>query len=897
MHHTMSRTEKFLISLLFVLLAGLFVTPGALAQQAKNYQEAMAKGNQLLQQKKYLDAKAYFQMALRFKVHDPAATEKIHEVVKKLKAGESREEAYYNVIDRADGYYDKNLLDLAIKAYRQALTIIPGDSYALGRIKEIKRQQTLQKKKLAQYQRLLRAGDSLLSLNLFNASITAFEKAQNLFPGKTLAQDKIVLARQMQHRYQNRLKKAQKEVELAARYLLIRNYVDALRHYRMADSLVPGNPEVEKRIRQLQSKAASQTAYNKIADEADRLYVAKNYMAALEKYREAQKLWPENSYPADMIAKVNQQLTEQRKNLEYNYRKTLAQADSLFGLQEMQNARAQYNLALSLKPGEVYPQQQLKKIKAWFIRQQQLAQANYKALLRSADSLFNKGAYAAASERYRQARKTRPEDPYPPKKLNEIKAKLAAIAKQKEREAQYQALIAEANRLQAAGHFDLAIAKYKQAQLLKNSDAFAQSQIDKINALLAKMQKQKERDARYAKQIILGQKLLQQNQLEEAKKAYANALSIKPDEVIPKQKIHVIDSLIQQKIRAEQIEKEYNTAVAQGKALYAQKKFTEALAAFQNAHRLKPDDTYSGKMIQSIQTTLAAIARAKAIQQTYEESNAKADRLLKEQKYELAKAQYQNSLTIKPGESYPKKQITEINTTLQRLAKEREQRYAAALSKADNLFNSRHYRKALEQYQVAASIKPDEPYPNEQITACKTYIAQIVAEQTAKYNQAIAEADKLYKARIFDQAVRAYKKAEKAKPDKTYPAQMIKKITDYIEKNAIVDLIKEKTQLPANQIRKLVFKPLPVNVRKSNYVYIKAANLTGKPFRIIFTYGKDKVKNGGFFVQVPPGKKEQDFIIRIGIQYKWFSDDNNWIGIYPENNPVEISLVRISRSD
>ena len=893
----MSRTGKFVFSLLFMIMLSLFLTSNVMAQQAKTYQEAITKGNQLLKQKKYIDAKAYYQMALRYKVHDPYATQKIKEIVQQLKAGESREEAYYNVIDQADNYYDKDMLEMALKSYKKALTIIPDDSYALGKIKEIHRQQTVEKERLAKYNHFMKSGDSLLGQNLFNAAIAAFEKAQNLFPNKQMASDKLVLARQMQHNYLNRRKQAQKEIETASRYLLTKNYADALLHYEIADSLMPGNPTVIKRINQLKPKAKAQITYNKIANEADRLYIAKNYMAAREKYQEAQKLWPENSYPAEMISKVDEQLTEQRKNLEHNYRIAVTQADSLFKMREMENARAQYNLALNLKPGESYPKQQLAAIKAYFVRQQQQLQANYRSVIRSADSLFEKSAYLAAQEKYEQALKTRPKDPYPKQKLSEIDARLAAIAKQKEKEAQYQALIAEAKQLQAAGHFELAINKYRQAQTIKGSDAFSEEQIAKINRLLAQMQKQKELDANYAKQIVLGQRLLQQEQLEEAKKAYTNALTLKPEETLPTQRIHVIDSLIQQKIRAARIEKEYQAAVQQGKQLYEQKQYENALVSFKKAKDLKPEDTYSGKMIQSIETTLAAIARAKALQQAYTESNARADQLLKEQKYELAKAQYQNSLTIKPDESYPKKQIAEINSILVRLAKEREQRYASALSKADNLYNSRNYQEAVKQYEVAASIKPGEPYPGEQITACKTFIAQIEAQQTQKYNLAIAEADKLYAAKIYDKAIKAYKKAEKAKPDETYPAEMIKKITDYIQKNAIVDLIKEKTLIPASQSKKLSFKALPINVRKSNYVYIKARNVDGKPFRIIFTYGKDKTKNGGFFVQVPPGKTDQDFIIRIGVQYKWFSDDNNWISIYPENNPIEISLVRISKSD
>jgi tetratricopeptide (TPR) repeat protein len=897
MNHPMKRTGKFIFSFIFMMILGLFMASSLFAQQAKNYEEAVVKGNQLLKQKKLFDAKAYYQMALRYKEHDPYATGKINEIVKELKAGESREEAYYNVIDEADSYYDKDMLALALKTYKKALAIIPNDSYALGRIKTIHRQQTVERKRLTAYNRYMKSGDSLLSLNRFNAAIAAFGKAENLFPNKPMAPEKLVLSRQMQHTWLNRKKLAQKEIETAGRYLLIKNYEDALRHYQKADSLSPGNQVIINRINQLKSKAKTQIAYNKIAGKADQLYIAKNYMAAREKYQDAQKLWPGNSYPAEMISKVDEQLAGQRKNLDQNYRSAIAQADSLFKLQEMDNARAQYNLALNLKPDKSYPKQQLSAIKAYFVRQQKQLQANYRAVIRSADSLFGKGSFTAAREKYQLALKARPKAPYPKQKLSEIVVKLARIKKQNKIEARYQALITEAGQLQAAGHFDLAINKYRQALLLKNADSFSKNQIAKINRMLAEARKQKELDANYAKQIILGERLQQQKQLEEAKKAFANALVLKPAETLPKQRIHEIDSLIQQRIRLAVIEKAYKAAILKGKQLLSQKQYNNALVSFKKAKELKPGDTYSGKMIQSIETTLAAIARIKALQQAYDESNAKAGQLLKEQKYELAKAQYQNSLTLKPDESYPKKQIVSINTTLIRLAKEREQRYATAVSKADSLYHSRNYQGAVKQYEVAVSIKPGEPYPDEQIAACNTFIAQIVAEQTQKYKQAIAEADKLYAARIYDKAINAYKKAEKAKPDETYPAGMIKKITDYIRQNAITDLLNKETVIQANETRKLTFKALPVDVRKGNYVYVKAHNMDGKTFRIIFTYGKDKTKNGGFVVQVPPGKLNQVFIVRVGSQYKWFSEDNNWISIYPENNPIEISLVRISKSD
>jgi len=48
---------------------------------------------------------------------------------------------------------------------------------------------------------------------------------------------------------------------------------------------------------------------------------------------------------------------------------------------------------------------------------------------------------------------------------------------------------------------------------------------------------------------------------------------------------------------------------------------------------------------------------------------------------------------------------------------------------------------------------------------------------------------------------------------------------------------------------------------------------------------------------MPEDDQVNDFIIRVGNQYKWFSEDNNWLEIYPENGDIEITLVRISTTN
>ena len=126
---------------------------------------------------------------------------------------------------------------------------------------------------------------------------------------------------------------------------------------------------------------------------------------------------------------------------------------------------------------------------------------------------------------------------------------------------------------------------------------------------------------------------------------------------------------------------------------------------------------------------------------------------------------------------------------------------------------------------------------------------------------------------------------------------MIDKITKYIEENAITDIVNKTWVVASKSTEKLTFEPVPINVRKSNYLLVKAKSLTGKPASVIFSYGSSTGKNGGFVVTIPEGEQSNDFIIRVGNQYKWFSEDNNWLEIYPENGDIELTLVRISTSN
>ncbi len=464
--HTLN-PAGFFTALVFIILSVTLFAPQIHAQQAKTYDEAIIMGDKYYKQGKLLDAKAYYQMALKFKKDDSYAKSKTEEIVKKLQEQFDNEEKYYDIIDRADDFFDNNSLDAALIQYKEALKVIPGDNYAKEQIAKINRIKKEEADKQAAFKEARNKALELTGKRDYKGALEQLKKADALYPGNKEIDAQITQVKQMLTQQKLNLKKADEEVHLAGRYLLIKNYAEALAHYRVADSLVPGNPNILLKIKETEPKAKIQAKYNKLSEEADKLYMAKNYMAARQKYSEAEKIWPENSYPKEMILRIDEMLQKQKMHLEENYQLAIRHADSLFLQKEFENAKAEYNMALTLKPDEQYPKQKLKEIDDYFAMQKKKLEENYQAVISTADSLLSKNLFDEAIEKYTLAMQVKPSDPYPARQLKQAETAKEKYLEEEKLNLKYNAVIAEADRLYDNGQYDLAINKNKEDQKLK----------------------------------------------------------------------------------------------------------------------------------------------------------------------------------------------------------------------------------------------------------------------------------------------------------------------------------------------------------------------------------------------------------------------------------------------
>ena len=894
MHHRYSQ-KPLIFKIILVLAFALFYI-AAPAQQKTTYEEAVKKADTYFQQSHWLDAKAYYQMALKLKPDDAYATKKIKEVVNKMKASQAREEEYYDIIDLADVFFDQGAWDKALAQYRKALSVIPEDTYAQDQIDKIQRKKAEQKDKLISYNLAMSEGARLTAKDKYDSAIIVYREAQRLMPNRPEPAEKIAMVKEMQTGYEKKIGMFKDAVQKGDQYLLIEDYVTALSWYQKAHFIFPGNKTVNKKIKDIEALADKQVKYNALVEEADNLYINKDFTAARKKYGEASKAWPENSYPKDMMQKIDDMMAEQRKNLDKNYAKYIRSADSLYNIQEYELARGDYNMALTLKPDEKYPQTRLKDIENYYAEQQKKFEADYKDMLAQADKLFGEKKYSEARKQYNMALKINPDDEYPKQKLSEIDKQEKMMALAAQQDSAYNAIIADADKLYTAGHYDLAVKKYTEAQALKSMDDYPQHQIEQIQKFLANAEKQRQLDEKFGEAILLAGRLFKEDKLEESRKAYESALEMKPGDPMAQKEIARIDSTVAARIQQAKIEKQYKALIAQADSLVEMKEYDQAIAIYTQALDINPKGQEADEKRLKARTMKASYEKALALEANYKKLIESADKLMTEKNYELAKVEYQKALNLK-SEDYPQKQIAEINTILEKLEAEKEQRFQEAVAKADNLFDQGDYSEAARQYKVATSIKPGDEYPNRRLAECNTKIEEQLRKAKAQYDMAISDGDKLYAARVYDKAILAYKKAEDLMPDETYARDMINKITKYIEDNAIVDVVKQTVQIKDGTSEKFDFEPVPVKFRKTNYVLVKARNMGDKPFKIIFSYGSNSGKNGGFVVPVPANGEYNDFIIRVGNQYKWFSQDNNWISILPERGDIEIRLVRISTAE
>ncbi|MBI2271925.1 MAG: hypothetical protein HYU69_16410 [Bacteroidetes bacterium] len=552
--------------------------------------------------------------------------------------------------------------------------------------------------------------------------------------------------------------------------------------------------EIDKTLADITAKEASEKAnaakekelnakYTAAITKADQALAAKDYNGAKAGYTEALGLKSTEKYPKDKLTEIDKILADiaakeasekanaaKEKELNAKYTAAITKADQALAANDYNGAKAGYTEALGLKPAEKYPKDKLGEIdrilagkeaadKANAAKEKEL-NAKYTAAIARADKSFAANDLVSAKSGYSEASGLKPAEKYPQDKLAEIEKilseKAAKAANEKERAAKekelndkYAAAIAKGDKAFTTKDYLGAKTAFNEAATLKLNEEYPKAKLNEIEKLLReaankeasekeKAAREKEINEKYTLAMTRGNKSLTAKDYEGAKTAYNEALTLKPLEQLPKDKLAEIQRLLQaaeadkaSAVKEKELNDKYNAVIASADKAFSARDYTLARTGYTTGLTLKSAEKYPQDKLAEIEKILADIAGKESAQKEkkakeeeinagYNTAIAKADKAFASKAYGSAQALYSEASGIKPAEKYPKDRMIEIERLLDEQSakdadKAKQEKYKALIDKADRQFNGKEYKAARIIYQEASGVRSSEKYPKDKI--------------------------------------------------------------------------------------------------------------------------------------------------------------------------------------
>ena len=881
-------------------LAEINKTLTAEKNKLNSYNNALNLGTALLEQAKYEEAILQFQEATALYPKQELPIEKLGEAKKLLEKRKLTQAKAAGLVAEAENLIIRKDYKSAIEKLEEAQMLAPEDEPTAQLLSETR---DLASKSEA-YNTILAKADEQYANKNFDKAREQYQAALMAWPGQAYAEDMISRINKTleseaylaEEQYNNAMTEA-------ANFETDEAFEQAISSYEKALTFKTNDELALEKIAAIQTKILAKENAEQLATQIENLMAEgaqletdKKYEASLDIYKQVQSLDPKRSGIVEKIGEI-QALVQQAQQMEVNYATTMETAEVLLTQNSLREARAKFVEAFNIKPSATEPQVKINQIDSLLAAQaQQQAdlENEYTRLIGLASEAYGNEELALALDYYQQAAQLKPEQQQLSSKIGEINAKMDQQQQLAQRENNYAELITLGDQQFSDNKLTAAKSTFEQAIQLFADRTYPAEKIAEIKSMEAEMAAAEALEANFNTQIENADLAFNGGDLGEAKQLYEAALQLKASEHAELQ-VEKINGLLAEQAAAEALDLAFTQQVQTADSLFVLEEWEKASIAYQDALTLNPSASYPKSQLVQIEETIAAILVAKDLEAQITKLSTQADENFNNNKLSQAQSLYEQILALDAANAHALSRTAEISIQLKANAAEREQKFEEAIAAGEQFLAEKSYRDAVEQYQIARGLKPDD----ESVKARIKQIDEIIKTEKLKlmtnYNKIVKEADQFMQSRTYDKAIELYNKADLLKTGETYPAEMIAQITQTIQDNKLVDLNLNPVVIPSGATKKFDFEPVNITERRTNYILVKARNTGTKGFPLIVSFGSKNGRNGGFVLPIPDDDQYHDFVIRIGSQYKWFSEDNTWIEVLPENGEVELGIMQISK--
>lgn len=644
--------------------------------------------------------------------------------------------------------------------------------------------------------------------------------------------------------------------------------------------------------------------YQSLVASGDKEFAKKEYIKAKTCYQEALRIKPNDATAKSKLNKTLDAIREESKK-EEQFFEHLDKADAFYDNGDFQNALMEYDNALKIMPKDEYAQSKKAEITQTLQNEKEKLDS-FNNMVALGDKLLSGEKYAEAVMQYESALKLYPNS-------NSAKAKLKEA---NDKNAAYNLKVSEFERFKKQGHnFELR-KKYSEAieSYQKALQIFPQE--TEISAIVSSLQAKKDVADRYDEKINEADALYEDQSYLAAKSAYQAALTVIPDDSYAQGMISRIEEIVNSdeyvsiQREKEKLDNDFATLINKGGNAEGFQNYELAISYYTQALELKPGNQMAVSKKENAENQLLRqqqLAKERERQAAIEAEKQRianiqnlinvGNQQITDKKYAEAELTFKELLKLDPNNETANAQLEVIAGFYEEIQRQKEENYQFAMSEGAAALANQDYTEALKQFNIALANKPNDEAATQQLASAQQMEDLRLAALQNEYDTFIAKADGQFNTKNYDKAIELYTKAANLNTGNPYPANKIKEIGDILAANRLAVLVAETTTINANQTKRFDFQQIDVTARRSNYLFIRAKNLGTEQYTMYVSYGSSNGQNGGFVVNVPANQDVNDFIIRIGSQYKWFSEDNIWIEVSPENGDVEISSMEISKSN
>lgn len=612
-------------------------------------------------------------------------------------------------------------------------------------------------------------------------------------------------------------------------------YIKAKSYYQEALRIRKDDPtaksKLDKTLQKIREQSEKEEIFFQHIDEADNHYDNGDYDKALASYNKAAKLFPKDEYTLEQIKIVTQKITDEKENIAA-FNEFINNGDRFMRENKYTEATLQYKAALNLYPNNNTAKDKYNNAKSLKENYDKLS-ADFEQLKREANDFVLRKKYAEAIEKYQQALSIFPND-------SDLKALITSLATQKDISDRYNSRINEADSLYLEKSYEKAKTAYREALVIIPEDSYSSDMIARIDETLNSDEYKSLKN--FLNLLEEAKELETNNKYDESLAKYKLALKQNPSDEFTSQKIDYLTNLINNKNKEIELNAQYTALISKGDSCTSGEDFYTALDYYTQAYNLIP-----------------------------------------------------NRNEAKDKKESTQKRINEIEAQLALEKQKWDEYYKEAMNAAQAFMNESNYPEAIKEYNKALRFKENDPTATQALKNATQLNDARLASLMKEYEQYIYNADNQYNTNNLDKAIEFYSKALALNTGNSYPAEMIDKISIMLQENKLAVLVDENTTINSNETKKFNFEPVDVTTRKDNYILIKAKNLSDRSYTMFISYGSPKGNSGSLIVRIPNNQDTNSFIIKIGAQYKWFSEDNTWIELTPEGGNIEIELMEITK--